>query len=141
MVRIQIGVNFENESGERLFIRLYFSGFCNPTSGIRSDSYHSSVQILHPEIVAGRAEKHGSQITVTVKIFIERLKNTLNEFGIFAQLVGRLFPNLVVQLLVVEVGNGENLGSLFGFRIRKEEEFFIEEVENALELFSDADWP
>ena len=103
VIRIHIGMNLKDKSGERLFVRTN-----DPLDSLhrgrrRGDTYKAVQQLAHTEIIQGRAEKDRSHIAFQVRRLVEFGIDPIDQFHISPQLLGQRSIDMLFQLRAVDI--------------------------------------
>ena len=134
VVGVHVGVDLEDEACHFRLGRLYDPGFgrCGARRG--GDADETLQELLHAEIIDRRTEEDRGQFGPQVSLAVESVVHALDQFGVFAQLVGVAFGDVFVQFGRCEVVDlyGRGVGRL-PFVARKECEVLLVDVVNALE--------
>lgn len=103
MVRVDVGSNLEDKSGEFRFVRFHFALFGVHGTGAGRNLHEAVQQFLHTEVVQCRAEEYGSAVSCQVRIYVESGIDAFDQFEVAAQLVCQRFADLVVQFFGMDV--------------------------------------
>ena len=95
MVGVHVGVNLENEARKLLLRRLDAAFHRVTTDRRRRNLYEAVQQLLHTEVIQGRAKENGADITVQIGLAGEVILNALYQFRLIAQGLGILTQHLV----------------------------------------------
>ena len=82
MVRVHIGMDLEDKTGESLFFRIDHPFHSRYGTGRRSDIDKAIQQLFHPEVIQGRAKEYGSDISFQVGIDIKFRIDAFDQFDI-----------------------------------------------------------
>ena len=103
MIRVHIGMDLENETGEGILFRIDHPFHSRHGTGRRSDIDKAIQQFFHPEVIQGRTKEHGSDISFQVGIDIEFGINTFYQLDIGTQLFCLSGLDIVFKFRAVDI--------------------------------------
>ena len=103
MIRVHIGMDLENETGEGILFRIDHPFHGRHGTGRRSDIDKAIQQFFHPEVIQGRTKEHGSDISFQVGIDIEFGINTFYQLDIGTQLFCLSGLDIVFKFRAVDI--------------------------------------
>ena len=140
MIGVHVGVDFEDETGKLLFVRLHeaFVRLAGKRAG--SDLDETVQHLADTEVVESRSEEHGGHLPAKVCRAIDGGVYFPNEFEVFPQLVGRTFSDMLVEFAGVDIVDLDAiLNGLHACRV--EAKILAMYIVNTLELVAVTDGP
>ncbi len=142
VARVHIGVNLEDEAGELVFVGQYLALLRWAGARLGGDLHEAVQQLLHAKVVDGGAEKDRADGLAQVFFTLEFGVYFVDHLHLFAQFVGGVFADELVQFRVFEVIEFDGFFGAALFVVGPEEdEALLKYVVNALETFAHADGP
>lgn len=97
MIRVDIGGNLKDESGEFRFVRFHFTLFCLYRTRTGSNLHKAVQQFLYTKIIQGRAKEYRRAISCQIRFHIQFRINSFDQFQIATQFVCQRLTDLLIQ--------------------------------------------
>ena len=103
MVRVHIGMYLKDKAGEAILFRFNHTFHRLNRTGRRGNLDKAIQQLLHTEVVQGRAEKDRCDIPFQIRIHIELRINAFDQLDVRTQLFCQRIADMVFQLRTVDI--------------------------------------
>ncbi len=139
--RVHIGLNFEHEAGEFLFLRFHFTGVGFTRHRTRRPLHQTVQHVVNAEVTQRGTEEDRGDFTAQEQLFIELVRRPLHQLQLVAQLRGQLFADCRVQLRVIQTFHHANFLNGVAFTGLIQVGFVFIEVIHPFEQLTAANWP
>ena len=127
--RIDVGVDFENESCEARFGGQHLTDVGRARPRVRGDVDEGVEHLLDAEVVDRASKEHRGQLSFEVGSGIPWFVYTLDEFNVVSKLIRVFGRYQVIEVRVGDVRNGDDFFGDFGFvRVEKAQLFLVQAV-------------